>query len=75
MFQELRKKNYFKKIKINMAVKKGLRRLTWFQSFHSFETEIKSIFLINKNAIIGGTKKKINGACGKNLIFRSFFQN
>ena len=65
MFQELRKKLLCETNKnsksygpLNIAVKKGLRRLTWLQSSHSFETEIKPIFLINKNVIRAGTKEK-----------------
>ena len=41
-----------------MVVKKGLRRLTSLQSSHSSGTEIKPIFLLNKNVIIASTKEK-----------------
>ena len=64
-----------------MAVKKGLRRLTWLQSSHLSETEIKPIFLINKNVIVAGTKEKknkrtkiLNGdGLRKKLVFRPNF--
>ena len=59
--------------------KRGLRRLTWLQSSHSSKTEIKPIFLINKNVIIAGTKqtqtrrKFLMATVWKKLIFHPIF--
>ena len=62
-----------------MAVKKGLRRLTWLRSSYSSKTEIKTISLINKNVIIASTKEKKKfkwRLSQKKLIFRPiYFQN
>ena len=48
-----------------MAVKKGSRRLTWLQRSHSFEPEIKPIFLINKNARYQRERNKNRILCTK----------
>ena len=62
-----------------MTVKRGLRRLTYDrQHSYSFETVIKPMFLINKNVIIAGTKRRktiffLNGDCLKKGNFSPIY--